>query len=63
MQSQVTIKTLYKMKNKGEKIVALTAYDFPFAKMIEESGVHLILVGDSFIIPVLYPKLAGRRWW
>ena len=47
MQSQVTIKTLYKMKEKGEKIVALTAYDFPFARMVDESGVHLILVGDS----------------
>jgi 3-methyl-2-oxobutanoate hydroxymethyltransferase len=47
MQSQVTIKTLYKMKKKGEKIVALTAYDFPFARMVDESGVHLILVGDS----------------
>ena len=47
MQSQVTIKTLYRMKEKGEKIVALTAYDFPFARMVDESGVHLILVGDS----------------
>ena len=47
MQSQVTIKTLYKMKKNGEKIVALTAYDFPFARIVDESGVHLILVGDS----------------
>jgi len=47
MQPQVTIKTLYRMKEKGEKIVALTAYDFPFARMVDESGVHLILVGDS----------------
>jgi len=47
MQSQVTIKTLYRMKEKSEKIVALTAYDFPFARMVDESGVHLILVGDS----------------
>ncbi|MBW2569341.1 MAG: 3-methyl-2-oxobutanoate hydroxymethyltransferase [Deltaproteobacteria bacterium] len=47
MESQVTITTLYKMKKKGEKIVALTAYDYPFAKMVDESGVHMILVGDS----------------
>lgn len=47
MQSQVTVTTLYKMKEKGEKIVALTAYDFPFAKMVDESGIHMILVGDS----------------
>jgi len=47
MASQVTLTTLYKMKEKGEKIVALTAYDYPFAKMVDESGIHVILVGDS----------------
>ena len=47
MKSRVTLTTLYKMKEKGEKIVSLTAYDYPFAKMVDESGVHVILVGDS----------------
>lgn len=47
MQSQVTLTTLYNMKKKGEKIVALTAYDYPFAKIVDESGIHIILVGDS----------------
>ena len=47
MGSQVTLTTLYKMKEKGEKIVALTAYDYTFAKIVDESGVHIILVGDS----------------
>lgn len=47
MGLQVTLTTLYKMKAKGDKIVALTAYDYPFAKMVDESGVHIILVGDS----------------
>lgn len=47
MQSQITVTSLYKMKEKGEKIVALTAYDYPFAKMVDESGIHIILVGDS----------------
>lgn len=47
MQSRVTVPTLYKMKEKGEKIVALTAYDYPFARMLDESGIHIILVGDS----------------
>lgn len=47
MQSQITVSTLYKMKEKGERIVALTAYDFPFAQIVDESGVHMILVGDS----------------
>jgi len=35
------------MKRRGEKIVVLTAYDFLFARLVEESGVDLILIGDS----------------
>jgi 3-methyl-2-oxobutanoate hydroxymethyltransferase len=35
------------MKEKGEKIVALTAYDYPMARLVDASGVHMILVGDS----------------
>jgi 3-methyl-2-oxobutanoate hydroxymethyltransferase len=35
------------MKKKGKKIVMLTAYDAPTAKILSESGVDLILVGDS----------------
>ncbi len=44
---QITVTELLRMKREGEKIVALTAYDYPFAQMLDESGVHLILVGDS----------------
>ena len=47
MTSPVTIPTLYKMKEKGEKIIALTAYDYPLARLVDTSGVHMILVGDS----------------
>ena len=47
MTAPITLTTLYRMKEKGEKIVALTAYDYPFAKMVDESGVQMILVGDS----------------
>jgi len=46
-QSRVTIKILNQMKNKSDKISMLTAYDFSFAKIIDEAGIDIILVGDS----------------
>ena len=47
MTSPVTVTTLFRMKANGEKIAALTAYDYPFAHLLEQAGIHLILVGDS----------------
>jgi 3-methyl-2-oxobutanoate hydroxymethyltransferase len=47
MQSKVTTSTLIKMKQDGKKITALTAYDYPFASMLDEAGIEIILVGDS----------------
>jgi len=47
MGKQITLTNLFQMKEKGEKIVALTAYDFPFAEIVDQAGVHMILVGDS----------------
>ena len=44
-QSRVTIKILNQMKNNSEKISMLTAYDFSFAKIIDEAGIDIILVG------------------
>ena len=41
------------MKQKGEKIAMLTAYDYPTAKIVDEVGVPLILVGDSLGMVVL----------
>ncbi|MBP2241350.1 3-methyl-2-oxobutanoate hydroxymethyltransferase [Cytobacillus eiseniae] len=42
-----------KMKENGEKIVMLTAYDYPSAKLAEQAGVDMILVGDSLGMVVL----------
>jgi 3-methyl-2-oxobutanoate hydroxymethyltransferase len=44
---RVTTKTLQEMKNNGEKISMLTAYDFSMAQMVDEGGIDVILVGDS----------------
>jgi 3-methyl-2-oxobutanoate hydroxymethyltransferase len=44
---KVTTNSLRRMKRNGEKIVALTAYDFVMAELIDQAGVDVILVGDS----------------
>src|SRR6187401_1450423 len=44
---KVTTNTLQKMKTAGEKISMLTAYDFSFARIIDNAGIDIILVGDS----------------
>lgn len=46
-QKPVTVATLLDMKRKGLKIAMLTAYDFPTARLAEEAGVDVVLVGDS----------------
>lgn len=48
-----TIPDFEKMKQVGEKITMLTAYDYPSAQFVEEAGVDMILVGDSLGMVVL----------
>ncbi len=56
MNPKVTIQTIRAMKARGETIAALTAYDFPMAKLLDEAGIPLLLVGDSLGMVVLgYP--------
>ena len=52
-EQRVTIKQLHSMKQKGEKVALLTAYDYPFALIEDCVGVELILVGDSMGMTVL----------
>lgn len=44
---KVTTHTLQEMKRRGEKISMLTAYDFSMAKILDDAGIDVILVGDS----------------
>ncbi len=51
-----TSQTLREMKQRGEKIAVLTAYDYPTARLLDESGIEVLLVGDSLGMVVLgYP--------
>ncbi len=44
---RITTKTILAMKQKGEKIAVLTAYDFTTARLLDDAGIDVILVGDS----------------
>jgi 3-methyl-2-oxobutanoate hydroxymethyltransferase len=44
---KVTIHTLRQMKERGEKIAMLTAYDATFARLLDEAGADVLLIGDS----------------
>jgi len=50
---RVTIQQLKEMKEKGEKIPMLTAYDYTTAKLLDEAGIPILLVGDSLGMVVL----------
>jgi 3-methyl-2-oxobutanoate hydroxymethyltransferase len=45
--SHITTATLQQMKQQGEKIATITAYDASFAKLFDQAGIHAILIGDS----------------
>lgn len=44
---KIFVPALREAKEKGEKLVCLTAYDYPTARIVDEAGVDIILVGDS----------------
>ncbi len=50
---KVTMPALGEMKRQGKSISALTAYDYPTARLVDEAGIDLILVGDSLAMVML----------
>ncbi len=59
MMPKVTIPELLERKGRGEKLTMLTAYDASFARLVDEAGVEMVLVGDSLGMVILgYPSTA-----
>jgi 3-methyl-2-oxobutanoate hydroxymethyltransferase len=50
---KVTVPQIAEMKRAGERIVMVTAYDYPSAQMVDEAGVDIVLVGDTAAMVVL----------
>ncbi len=51
--ARITTSDIRDMKKRGEKIVMMTAYDYPTARLVEEGGAEVILVGDTLGMVVL----------
>ncbi|NIO09753.1 MAG: 3-methyl-2-oxobutanoate hydroxymethyltransferase [Deltaproteobacteria bacterium] len=47
MEAKVTVPEIKKMKQTGQKISVLTAYDYCFARILDQAGIDILLVGDS----------------
>ena len=53
MIKKVSVNTIQKIKNNGEKFSVLTAYDYSTAKYLDEAGIDIILIGDSLAMVAL----------
>lgn len=53
MVKKITVNTIRKYKENGEKFSVLTAYDYSTAKYIDEAGIDIVLIGDSLAMVAL----------
>jgi 3-methyl-2-oxobutanoate hydroxymethyltransferase len=53
LPAKVTLQTLQERKNQGKPIACLTAYDYSTARLVDEAGIDVILVGDSLAMVVM----------
>lgn len=52
-RSKITTQSLFEKKQRGEKITCLTAYDYSSARLVDDAGIDIILVGDSLAMTML----------
>ena len=64
---RITTHVLHEMKLKGEKIAMLTAYDYSMARILDDAGIDIILVGDSASTVMAEPEKemdqSASRWF
>lgn len=53
MSNKITVKSIQKIKDDGEKFSVLTAYDYSTAKYLDEAGIDIVLIGDSLAMVAL----------
>ncbi len=61
--SKITTASLLKMKQDGQKFTAITAYDATFAKLFDDEGAHVLLIGDSLGMVLQGGRIPWRSTW